>query len=214
MTGRLLIVTALATCIAASADAQLCAGNASFSSGRVRAGVGAEFPAGGQAYGAGLTWSHRSRAYFGGQITRLNPTGAAESATDLQANVGYETSFDGLGKIRFCPTGHFGITSLPNNQDGITHLALGGTFGQVLSSSDDMTLAPSLGISWVRYSSGGASDSWLEAVLGAGFIFNRDVTFTPMLRLPLNQDGADPTFGFSLSYNFGRAGVAGGRRRR
>jgi hypothetical protein len=211
MTGKLLIVTALTACIAVSAEAQLCAGAASFSAGRMRAGVGAEFPDGGQAYGAGLTRSHPSGAYFGGQITRLDPTGGAESATDFQANVGYETSFDGLGKTRFCPTGHFGITSLPNGQDGVTHFALGGTFGQVLSSSDNMTLAPSLGASWVRYSSGGVSDSWIEATLGAGFIFNRDVTFTPMLRLPLNQDGAEPTFGFSLSYNFGRPGV---RRRR
>ncbi len=210
----LIIVSALTTCVAVSADAQICAGNASFSAGRMRAGVGAEFPTGGKAYGAGLTWSHRSGAYFGGQLTRQNPTGAAESATDLQANVGYETSFDGLGKIRFCPIGHFGITNVPNNQDGITHFALGGAFGGALSSSESMTLAPSLGLSWVHYSSGGVSDSWMEATLGAGFIFNRDVTFTPMLRLPLNQDGADPTFGISLSYNFGRPGVTGGRRRR
>ena len=214
MTRKLLIIAALTTCVAASVDAQLCAGNASFSAGRMRAGFGAEFPTGGKAYGAGLTWGQQSGAYFGGQIMRLNPTGAAESATDLQANVGYETSFDGLGKTRFCPMGHFGITSPPNNQDNITHFALGGTLGQVLSSSENMTLAPSLGLSWVHYSSGGASDSWIEATVGAGFIFNRDVTFTPMLRLPLNQDGADPTFGFSLSYNFGRPGVTGGRRRR
>jgi hypothetical protein len=214
MTGKVLIVTALTVCVAASAEAQLCAGNASFSAGRMRAGVGAEFPAGGKAYGAGLTWSHQSGAYFGGQITRQDPTGGAESATDLQANVGYQTSFDGLGKTRFCPTAHFGITNRPNNQEGVTHFALGGTFGQALSSSDNMTLIPSLGLSWVHYSSGGASDSWIEATLGAGLIFNRDVTFTPMLRLPLNQDGAEPTFGFSLSYNFGRPGVAGGRRRR
>jgi hypothetical protein len=214
MTGKFLIVTALTACVAVSAEAQLCAGMPSFSAGRMRADVGAEFPAGSKAYGAGLTWSHRSGAYFGGQITRQNPTGAAESATDLQANVGYQTSFDGLGKTRFCPTGHFGITNRPNNQESVTHYALGGTLGQVLSSSDNMTLAPSLGASWVHISSGGTSDSWIEATLGAGFIFNRDVTFTPMLRLPLNQDGADPTFGFSLSYNFGRPGVAGGRGRR
>jgi hypothetical protein len=213
MTKQLLIVTALVAGVAVSADAQLCAGSASFSAGRMRAGVGAEFPAGGQAYGAGLTWSHRSGAYFGGQITRQDPNGAAESATDLQANVGYQTSFDGLGKARFCPIGHFGITNRPNNQESVTHFALGGTLGWTLSSSENMTLAPSLSTSWVHYSSGGVSDSWIEATLGAGFIFNRDVTFTPMLRLPLNQDGADPTFGFSLSYNFGRPGVTGGRRR-
>jgi hypothetical protein len=212
MTRKLLIVTALMACITAAADAQLCAGNASFSAGRMRAGVGAEFPAGGKDYGIGLTWSHQSGAYFGGQIMRQDPNGGAESATDLQANFGYETSFDGLGKTRFCPTAHFGILNLPNNQDGVTHYGLGGTFGQVLSSSDNMTLAPSLGLNWVNYSSGGVSDSWIEATVGAGFIFNRDVTFMPMLRLPLNQDGAEATFGFSLSYNFGRPGRTRGRR--
>jgi hypothetical protein len=209
MTGKLLFVTALTACVAASAQAQLCAGSASFTAGRMRAGVGAEFPAGGKAYGAGLTFSHRSGTYFGGQITRQDPNGGAENATDFQANVGYQTSFDGLGKIRFCPIGHVGITSLPNNQESVKHFALGGTFGQVLSSSDNMTLAPSLGLSWMHYSSGGVSDSWIEATLGAGFIFNKDVTFAPMLRLPLNQDGADPTFGFSLAYNFGRPGRKG-----
>ena len=213
MTSKLLIVAALTACGVASAEAQLCEGNASFSAGRMRADVGAEFPTGGKAYGAGLTWSHRSGAYFGGQIMRQNPTGAAESATDLQAIIGYQTSFDGLGKTRFCPIGHFGITNRPNNQESVTHYALGGTFGQMLSPSDNMTLAPSLGVSWVHYSSGNVSDSWIEATLGAGFIFNKDVTFTPMLRLPLNQNGADPTFGVSLSYNFGRPGVTGGRRR-
>ena len=214
MTRKLLIVAALTACVAAPAEAQLCAGTASFSAGRMRAGVGTEFPQGAMAYGAGLTWGHKSGAYFGGQLTRQNPNGAGESATDLQANFGYETSFDGLGKTRFCPTAHFGILNLPNNQESVTHYALGGTFGQVLSSSDNMSLAPSLGLNWVNYSSGGASDSWIEATLGAGFIFNRDVTFTPMLRLPLNQEGGDPTFGLSLAYNFGRPGVTGGRRRR
>ena len=204
MNRKFLIVTALTACVAASAKAQLCAGTASFGAGRMRAGVGVELPAGGKAYGAGLTYSHSSRAYFGGQITRQNPTGGTENSTDLQANVGFETSFDGLGKIRFCPMGHFGITSRPNNQESVQHYALGGTFGQVLSSSDNMTLVPSLGASWVHYSSGNVSDSWVEATVGAGFVFNKDVTFTPSLRLPLNQDGAEPTFGVSLSYNFGR----------
>lgn len=212
MTRKLLIASAVVASLATTAEAQLCAGTASFSAGRMRAGVAAEFPGGSNVYGGGLTWGLRNGAYVGGQITRFNPNGAAESSTDFQANAGYQTSFDGLGKTRFCPMAHFGTTSRPNGQESVTHYALGGTFGQALSSSDDMTLAPSLGVSWVHYSTGGVSDSWVEATIGAGFIFNRDVTFAPMLRLPLNQDGADPTFGFSLSYNFGRPGVTGRRR--
>jgi hypothetical protein len=98
----------------------------------------------------------------------------------------------------------------------------------VLSSSDNLAIVPSLGISWVNASdkttttnnqgstSNTVSDSWMEASLGAGFILNRDVTFAPMVRIPLNQDGAESSFGFSLSYNFGRAGgvTQQGRRKR
>ncbi|MFN2567249.1 MAG: hypothetical protein ABR499_19815 [Gemmatimonadaceae bacterium] len=226
MTRKFLIVTALVAGLAATAEAQLCTGSASFSAGRMRVGVGAEFPDGVKAYGAGLLYSHRSGAFFGGQLVRQDPNGGPESATDLQANVGYETSFDGLGKIRFCPTGHFGMTKVPdagNTQESVTHYGLGGAFGGVLSSSDNMTIAPSLGLNWVHYSvetttnnnTTTVSDSWMEATLGAGFIINRDVTFTPMIRIPLNQDGLESSFGFSMSYNFGRPGGAtGGRRRR
>ncbi len=231
MTRNLLIVTALMAGVATAAEAQLCTGSASFNAGRMRAGVGAEFPDGMKAYGVGLTWSHRSGAYFGGQLTRHDPTGAPESATDFQANVGYESSFDGLGKIRFCPTGHFGMAKGPDagaDKISTTHYGLGGTIGRVLSASENLAIVPSLGLNWVNASqktttsnnqgstSTTVEDNWMEATLGAGFILNRDVTFAPMVRIPLNRDGAESSFGFSLSYNFGRPGGVrqqGGRRR-
>jgi hypothetical protein len=232
MTGRFLIVTALVAGVAATADAQMCAGSAPFSAGRMRVGIGAEFPEGAKSYGGALTWSHGSGAYVGGQLGRYDVNGSPESAMDYQANLGYEMSFDGLRSIRFCPTGHFGMTKGPdagNAENSTTHYGLGGAFGGVLSSSDNMAIVPSLGINWVNASykttttnnqgsnSTTVSDSWMEATLGAGFIINRDVTFAPMVRIPLNQDGAESSFGFSLSYNFGRSGGVrqqGGKRRR
>ena len=227
MTGRFLIVTALVAGVAATADAQICAGNAPFSAGHMRAGLGAEFPEGAKSYGGNLTWSHGSGAYVGGTIGRLDDSNGPESAMDYTANLGYEMSFD--SKLRFCPTGHFGMTKGPdagNAENSITHYGLGGTVGRVLSSSDNLAIVPSLGLNWVHATyettagGGGStsvSDSWMEAALGAGFILNRNVTFAPMVRIPLNQDGAESTFGFSLSYNFGRAGGVtqqGGRRKR
>jgi hypothetical protein len=227
MTARFLIATALVAGVAATADAQICAGSAPFSAGRMRAGFGAEFPEGAKSYGGNLTWSHGSGAYIGGTIGRLDDSNGPESAMDYTANLGYEMSFD--SKLRFCPTGHFGMTKGPdagNAENSITHYGLGGTVGRVLSSSDNLAIVPSLGLNWVHATyettgGGGAStsvsDSWMEAALGAGFILNRDVTFAPMVRIPLNQDGAESTFGFSLSYNFGRAGGVtqqGGRRKR
>jgi hypothetical protein len=232
MTGRILIVTALVAGVAATADAQICAGNAPFSAGRMRVGVGAEFPEGAKAYGGALTWAHGSGAYVGGQVARVDDNTGPESAMDYQANLGYEMSLQTLGKIRFCPTGHFGMAKGPdagNTKLSSTHYGLGGAFGAVLSSSDNLAIIPALGINWVNVSdkttvtnnqgstSTTVSDSWMEATLSAGFVLNRDVTFAPMVRIPLNQDGLESRFGFSLSYNFGRSGGVtqqGGRRRR
>ena len=228
MTRTFLILTALVAGVAATADAQLCTGSAPFSAGHMRAGIGAEFPDGAKAYGGGLTWSHNSGAYLGGQIARFDDNNSDVSAMDYAANLGYEMSLD--SKFRFCPIGHFGMTKGPdaaNAENSRTHYGLGGTIGRVLSSSDNMAIVPSLGVKWIHVSdkttttgnngtTTTVSDSWMEATLGAGFVINRDVTFAPMVRIPLNQDGAESSFGFSLSYNFGRAGGVrqqGGRRR-
>jgi hypothetical protein len=223
------MVTALVAGIAATADAQLCSGNAPFSAGRMRVGVGAEFPEGYKNYGGNVTWSHNSGVYVGGNVARYDDNTSPDNALDYGANLGYELSLD--SKFRFCPIGHFGMTKGPdvgNSEFSRTHYGLGGTVGGVLSSSDNMAIVPSLGIKWIHATdkettTGGGggttevSDSWMEATLGAGFVINRDVTFAPMVRIPLNQDGAESSFGFSLSYNFGRAGGVtqqGGRRRR
>ena len=232
MTRRILIVTALVAGVAATAEAQLCAGNAPFSAGRMRVGVGAEFLESAKTYGAGLTWSHKSGAYVGGAVSRLDDNNSTQSAMDYAANLGYEMSLGAFPKLRFCPTGHFGMMNGPdagNAENSRTHYGLGGTFGGVLSASDNLSIVPSLGINWIHVSdkttttnnqgsnTTTATDSWMEATLGAGFILNRDVTFAPVVRIPLNQDGAESTFGFSLSYNFGRQGAVtqqGGRRRR
>jgi len=221
------MLTALVAGVAATAEAQLCSGSAPFSAGRMRVGVGAEFPDGAKAYGGGLTYGHSSGAYLGAVVSRLDDNNSTTSAMDYAANLGYEMSL-GDSKMRFCPIGHFGMSKGPdagNTQNSSTHYGLGGTVGSVLSASDNMAIVPSLAVKWIHASdkttsgntSTTVSDSWMEAVVGAGFIINRDVTFAPMVRIPLNQDGAESTFGFSLSYNFGRAGGVtqqGGRRRR
>jgi hypothetical protein len=226
MTRKLFIVTALVAGVAATAQAQLCTGSASFSAGRMRAGIGAEFPEGAKAYGGGLTYAHNSGLYLGGNVARNDDNNSTVSSMDYAANLGYEMSLD--SKFRFCPIGHFGMTKGPNagtTERTTTHYGLGGAVGSVLSASDNMSIVPSLGVKWVSASAKTTtgpntttvSDSWMEATLGAGFIINRDVTFAPMVRIPLNQDGAESSFGFSLSYNFGRRGGVtqqGGRRKR
>jgi hypothetical protein len=228
MTRKFLLVTALVAGVATTAEAQLCTGTAPFSAGRMRVGVGAEFPEGAKAYGGGLAWGHSSGLFLNGQVGRIDVNSSTVSAMDYTAGAGYELSFDAAPRLRICPTGHFGITQGPDvgaTQNSTTHYGAGASVGGVLSSSENMAIVPSLAINWTHASdksttgntSTTVSDSWMEAIVGAGFILNRAVTFTPMVRIPLNQDGVESSFGFSLSYNFGRSGGVsqqGGRRRR
>jgi hypothetical protein len=227
MTRKFLMVTALVAGVAATADAQLCTGSAPFSAGRMRLGVGAEFPEGAKAYGGNLTYAHSSGVYLGGGINRWDEESSPDNALEYGANLGYEMSFDAMPKLRFCPMGRFSLAKGPEvgtSEVSTTRYGFGAAVGGVLSSSDNMAIVPSLAINWIHASvetpAGGGSttveDSWMEATLGTGFVINRSVTFTPTVHVPLNQDGAEARWGFSLSYNFGRPGGVSqqGRRRR
>jgi hypothetical protein len=225
MTRKFLIVTALVAGVATTAEAQLCTSNAPFSAGRMRLGVGAEFLQGSKSYGGSLTYGHSSGVYVGGAVSRGDINASPNSSLDYRADVGYQMSFDAAPKLRFCPIGHFGMMKGPNTgttERSTTHYGAGAAVGGVLSASDNMAIVPSVAVQWTSQSlktttgttSTTVDDSHIAATIAAGFIINRDVTFAPTVWVPLNQDGVEAHFGFNLSYNFGRAGGSGGRRRR
>ena len=211
-----LIVTALVAGAAATAQAQICAGTAPFSAGSIRVGAGAEFPDGAKMYGGELAWGHQSGAYLGGSLTRMTVDNTDLSALRFGANAGYELSTEAMPKLRFCPVASFGYSNGPDiapTNVSVIDYAVGGAVGSMLSLSDAVSLVPSATLSWTgarakaeqNGTSATASDSWAQARLAAGIVFNDQITVAPVVTIPFSDVGGDTRFGFTASYNFGRS---------
>jgi hypothetical protein len=228
MTGKFLIVTALVAGVAATAQAQICNGTAPFTAGKMRVGVGAEFPDGYKTYGGEFALGLDNKMYVAGSVGRMTINDTDISAMDFGASGGYEMRFESMPKIRVCPTASLGYMSGPDIgtvQTSTIHYSLGGSVGGVVSASENLAIVPSANLSWVgarqKDEQGGtsatASDSWGQARLSAGFVFNRSITVAPVVTIPISHDGDETRFGFAASYNFGRSGGVmqqGGRKRK
>ena len=211
-----LIVTALVAGVAATAQAQICAGTAPFSAGSIRVGAGAEFPDGAKSYGGELAWGHQSGAYLAGSVSRLTIDNTDLNAMRFGASAGYEMSTEAMPKLRFCPVASLGYSNGPDIAPADVSMidyAVGGAVGSLLSLSDNVSLVPSAMISWTgarakaeaNGTSSTASDSWMQARLAAGFVINNQITVAPVVTIPMSHDGDETRFGFAASYNFGRS---------
>ena len=217
MTRKFLLVTALVAGVAATAEAQICAGTAPFTAGNMRVALGAEFPDGGKTYGGQLAWGLGNGMYFGGNVARSSLDNTDINWMEFGANAGYEMRFESMPKIRVCPTASLGYGNGPDvlGVDVSTiDYSLGASIGSVLSASDNIAIVPSANLSWVGLRAKGeqggasttASDSWGQAHLAAGIVFNRAFTFAPVVTIPFSDSGGETRFGFAASYNFGRSG--------
>jgi len=136
---------------------------------------------------------------------------------DFGGNAGYEMRFESMPKIRVCPQASLSYGTGPDIAPADVHTlnyALGGSVGTVLSASDNVAIIPSATLSWVGIrataeangQSATASDSWGQARLAAGIVFNRAITVAPVVTIPFSDAGGDTRFGLTASYNFGRQG--------
>jgi hypothetical protein len=216
MTRKFLIVTALVAGVAATAEAQICAGTAPFTAGRMRVGVGAEFPDNAKTYGGEFAYGLENGMYLGGQVGRWSADQGDASALDLSANGGYEMRFESMPKIRVCPTVGLGYTTGPEVGPDASlktlHYSFGATVGGVLPAGDNVAIVPAAGLRWtgarmtVDGVDGSESDSHTSARLSAGFVINRAFTIAPTIDIPVGgEEGEESTFGFIASYNFGRS---------
>jgi hypothetical protein len=227
MTRTFLIVTALVAGAAATAEAQICAGTAPFPAGQMRVGASAEFPTDAKTFGGEFAWGQPNGLYLGGVVARTSDNNNADlSAMDYGAHGGYEMRFASMPKLRLCPSASFGYWDGPTLgavETSALKYSIGGSVGSVISASDNVAIVPSAGLHWtgarVKNTQGGtsatASESWGQARLAAGIVFNRAITVAPVVTIPLSDVGGDTRFGFAASYNFGnRGGVVqqGGRK--
>jgi hypothetical protein len=217
MTRKFFIVTALVAGVAATAEAQICAGTAPFTAGHMRVGVGALFPDNAKTFGGEFAWGHQSGMYLGGTVARTAANEGDASALTFDGNGGYEMRFESMPKIRVCPTASLGYTTGPEVGPDANlktlHYGLGAAVGGVVSASDNLAIVPSAHLRWTGYRmsvdgvDGSETDSGTDARLSAGFVFNRVFTIAPTIDIPIGgEEGEESTFGVMASWNFGRAG--------
>ncbi|MFN2567248.1 MAG: hypothetical protein ABR499_19810 [Gemmatimonadaceae bacterium] len=214
MTRKFLIVTALVAGVAATAEAQLCAGTASFGAGSIRADAGAQFRDGANAFGGGLAWGQPDGLFLAGNVGRTSYDGVDETEMSYGINAGYQLQFTNVPSLHFCPSLGLQMRSGPNvgtAEESGMDWSIGGSVGGVMKNNGSMQFVPTAGFHYVsvrQESTVGTTTTEFKdragiLSLGLGVIFNEAITVTPNLRMAIDYEDADPVYGVGLSWNFG-----------
>jgi hypothetical protein len=201
----------------ADADAQVCAGAASFASGPVRLGASLETSDGSKQYGGQLAFGKPAGPFAGVSIGRVDIDDSDESATSFGGEIGYSFSVAGKGSLEFCPIVGYGMASADIEEGGATadistrSWSAGLMVGGVASSSPGLSILPSVGFAYVNQNleiesdivNFDESDDFGLLTLAAGFVFNEKVTVRPSFALPVGVDDSEPIFGIGFAFNFG-----------
>jgi len=225
MYGRLSLVAALMVVAASSANAQLCAGAAPYTTGRMQVGGSMMTSDDYSSYGIGLNLG-TARSFWGGaHIGNNDYDFVDESGMVIGASGGYQMRPARAG-FQICPVAALSFGMGPDDIAGsgtdmsARQLSAGAIIGMVAHRGTNFQIIPSGGLSIVNYKislegpggSGDESDTFFQLDLGAGFVLNSVWTLRPMLSLPFGDDGRDEMLTLGASYNFGRPATATGTR--
>lgn len=221
MSRRALVVAALVSLAAMPAPAQLCAGMASFSSGRMQVGGQLLTNDDYSSYGAALSLGTPRELFGGIAIANNDYDFIDESGLYVGFGGGYQLRPARQG-FQVCPMVSLGFGLGPDDIGGtgvdmsIRQFAAGASLGMVAHRSGGLQIVPTGSLAIVNQKialdgPGGdadESDTFLSLDLGAGFVMNSVWTIRPMLSLPLGGDGQEESLSLSVSYNFGRRAAA------
>jgi hypothetical protein len=210
--------------LCASADAQMCAGLASFTRGPYQVFGTAGFNDNAKSFAGGFGFG--GAGPFGQiSIGTTNYDNIDGSSLLLGAGGGYQATLGQKGIVHLCPTASLGIASGPNNLDVFgdgsvvldlheTDLSFGLALGVLASGSNPTEIIPMASLAFVSATAkasddvSGSSQSDTQTFglleLGLGFVFNRVVSFRPHVAIPIGLNGASTSFGATMSVNFGK----------
>ena len=221
MYARLSVVAALSFLAALPAEAQLCAGAASYTTGRMQVGGQVLTNDDYSSYGVGLNFG-TARGFWGGpHIANNDYDFGQESGLVIGGSGGYQLRPAKQG-FQICPVASISFGLGPDNIGGsetdmsAREFSAGAIIGMVAHRDRDFHIIPTGGPSIVNSkvtmdSPGGSadvSDTFFALNLGAGVVFNSVWTIRPMLSLPFSADGRDESISLGVSYNFGRRATA------
>jgi len=213
---KLALTCALAMILVSTipAEAQLCTGAPSFRENPLQVGVSAAFRDGAQ--GVGGSFAAGGEALFAaGGVSVLNFDDVDSSATGVSGTIGVDLQADDDGRVFLCPIGQVAFIAGPDfgPVDVSTITLTGGvSLGVIASQSDALTVIPTFGLfavhSRVTAEAGGSdntvSDASGLASVGAGLLFNRNVTVIPEVLVPFSAGNGDALFSIKVLYSFGR----------
>ncbi len=219
---RLSVVAALTVFAALPLDAQLCAGTASFTTGRMQAGGQFLSNDDYSSYGVGLAVGNARGVYGGVQVANNDYDFVDESGLAVGLGGGYQMRPAKQG-FQICPVASMIIGFGPDNIGGSNtdmstfQLSAGALIGMVAHRSGNLQIIPTGGLSIVNSkvtisAPGGNnaedSETYFGIDLGAGLVFNQVWTIRPMLSLPMGADNREESVSLGVSYNFGKRAAA------
>jgi len=218
MRRTLVVSMALLAVVNAPAAAQACLGLASFSNGNMQVSGNGQFTEGANRYGAGFSYGLPASVFGGAQISTTSFDGAEASSLGIGANLGYQLSLGKAANVHVCPVASLELgmgpdvdsTATTPGSNASSRLAnLGFSVGTTMAASPRMQIIPSvgLGLAYNQLRLEGAttnpSETYGQAQLGVGLVFNQTIAVRPSVSIPLGLEGSDPTFGLTVAYSFG-----------
>jgi hypothetical protein len=217
MYGRLSALVAFSLLAALPADAQLCAGTAPYTAGRMQVGGQLVSNDDYSSYGVGMNLGNARGLYGGAQIANNDYDFIEESGVWIGFGGGYQTRPAKQG-FQICPVAAIGFGLGPDDIGGsgtdmsVRQLSAGAIIGKVAHRTSNFQIIPTGGLSIVNSkvtldSPGGdadVSDTFFSLDIGAGFLVNSVWTIRPMISLPFGDDGRDESLALGVSYSFGK----------
>jgi opacity protein-like surface antigen len=220
MRRSLVVSLALLAIVRSPAVAQTCEGLASFSTGQLQVAGNAQFPQGGNVWGASITYGVPSGIYGGADLSTTSFDGIEQHSLGIGAHAGYQMQLGRASKVSVCPVARLALGMGPDDSandinSSSTDMHFGFAVGTSMGANQQLRILPTAGLG-LQYSKakvedtspGGstfeASETYGLARLGVGFVFNQQISVRPTIDIPVASDlVSDPTFGITVGYNFG-----------
>jgi hypothetical protein len=220
---RLLSALALTCFGAASLEAQICSGNASFAGGPLRVGASASFAKGARSFGGDIAAGMGVGPYARAGMSMVNFDDATRPVLGVLA--GMSIPANKAHRLGICPIVSYMRQGGPDFDDPLygrvkqifTNVGFGMSVGGIIASSPAREVLPFASASFVaartRFEFGGssrtASENFFDLTGGVGFVFRRVVSLRPALSLAIGTGEADPILSLSVGRHFG--GVSANR---
>ncbi len=208
--------------LASVANAQVCVGTPSFSTGSARVGGNVLIGDHSKAYGAQLALGTYHDFFAVGNYSHAIDNDTSDYSSNAGGGaLGYVWTLDSDNSVQLCPMigvtaqagSLVGMTSVGNNPQNTLDWNFGGSLGWMASESSSMSVIPAIGASLVARSykakivTQGApnpttSESFGLVTATIGFVFNKRCTISPMVQIPLSETNGKTSYGVAVSYNF------------